>query len=152
MEEQMPECQVCSWKHGKQLLGNNLPSCICWGQENGFFTVWNQLLWDADCLWSCKNLIGKPFFLFPPFHLALDSPVYTECSGTQSSCFTEQEVFKKCFWIYNTHNFLIARIWIGPNKEIKSLHRNWLVTDYSFYACSVWIVLILGITKEYLCF
>lgn len=66
---------------------------------------------------AAKSSMENPFFFLAPFPVALDSPVYTECSGTQSSCFTEQEVFKKCFWIYNTHSFLIARIWIGPNKE-----------------------------------
>lgn len=137
MEEQMPECEVCTWKQGKQLLGGtNLTSCICWGTGKGHSLQCESNFRGMQTVYgAAKNSLEKPFFFLLPSVLPLpkqfDSPVYTECSGTQSSCFAEQEVFKKCFWIYNTHSFLMVRIWIGPNKESRAS----IETDFGLQKC-----------------
>lgn len=86
---------------------------------------------------AAKTSLENLFFSFLPSILPLTVLCTLSSLAPKVHVSQNKKSLRKCFWIYNTHNFLIARIWIGPNKEIKSLHRNWLVTDYSFYACSV---------------
>lgn len=66
----VPEHEVCTLNHEKQLLGGTSSSCICWGKRREFVTLWKQLLWYADyCLWNWKKLIGKPFLPLASFPL-----------------------------------------------------------------------------------
>lgn len=138
MEEQMPECEVCTWKHGKELLGGtNLTTYTCWGQEKDIHYRVCNVCEMQTVFGAAKTSLENPFFSLLPSILTLskqfESPVYTECSGTQTSCFTEQKVFKKCFWIYNTHSFLMVRIWIGPIKESRASIETglWLIIHFS---------------------